>query len=92
MSAPSDRDSAAAPAGAAVPDGGSSSKIKSTNGVLAVDASRADLDRALVMRHFRGLVDSGAAHWTVMEGGHIRLSLNSGAVFDLGLTEVTRIA
>lgn len=91
MSTSSDRDNASA-ARAAARDRAPSSGGENADGVLAVDVSRADLDRALVMRHFRGLVDSGAAQWTVLEGGHIRLTLKSGAVFELGLTEVTRIA
>ena len=50
------------------------------------------LDRALVLRLLHGLVDSGVAGWTVLESGDIRLSLASGAIFNLGQGGVTRIA
>lgn len=92
MSTPTDRDNAVALTRAAASECTRSAKSENAGSGFAVDMSRADRDRALVMRHFRGLVDSGVAKWVVMEGGHIRLSLNSGAVFELGLTEVTRIA
>ena len=51
-----------------------------------------DPDRDLVLRLLRGLVESGVAEWTVLESGDIRLSLASGAVFNLGQGGVTRIA
>ena len=50
-----------------------------------------DHDRDFVLRLLRGLVESGVAEWTVLESGDIRLSLASGAVFNLGQGGVTRI-
>ena len=51
-----------------------------------------DPDREFVLRLLRGLVESGVAEWTVLESGDIRLSLASGAIFNLGQGGITRIA
>lgn len=56
------------------------------------ELSRIDPDREFVLRLLRGLVESGVAEWTVLESGDIRLSLASGAIFNLGQGGVTRIA
>lgn len=53
---------------------------------------RIDPDREFILRLLRGLVESGVAEWTVLESGDIRLSLASGAIFNLGQGGVTRIA
>jgi hypothetical protein len=56
------------------------------------DLPRIDPDREFVLRLLRGLVESGVAEWAVLESGDIRLSLASGAIFNLGQGGVTRIA
>jgi hypothetical protein len=61
----------------------------------AIEERRADIidpDRELVLRLLRGLVEHGVAEWAVLESGDIRLSLASGAIFNLGQGGVTRIA
>ena len=80
-----------------------STEIASSEHTSAVEKMSADIsvrpelphvgpDRELVLRLLRGLVESGVAEWTVLESGDVRLSLASGAVFNLGQSGVTRIA
>jgi hypothetical protein len=80
-----------------------SSKTASSEHTSAVEKRGADIsvkpelphidrDREFVLRLLRGLVESGVAEWTVLESGDIRLSLASGAIFNLGQDGVTRIA
>ncbi len=84
MSRPSSRIGTVAPSGVATPEEARSFGRGSIGG--------ADIDRALVMRYFRGLVESGVAEWTVLQIGHVRLSFGSGAIFDLTPGGITRIA
>lgn len=60
------------------------------NGVQ-VDAAKAHV-KVHVMTHFRRLVADGLAEWQTLDDGTIRLSLNTGEIYLLKKTEITRIA
>jgi hypothetical protein len=51
-----------------------------------------DAAKAHVMAHFRGLVADGLAEWQALDDGTIRLSLNTGEIYLLKKTDVTRVA
>lgn len=59
---------------------------------VPVDGVEADAAKAHVMAHFRGLVGDGLAEWQTLDDGTIRLSLNTGEIYLLKKTDVTRIA
>ena len=52
----------------------------------------ADSDKAHVMTHFRGLVADGLAEWQTLDDRIIRLRLNTGEIYLLKKTDITRIA
>ena len=60
------------------------------NGV-EMDAAKAHV-KAHVMTHFRGLVADGLAERQTLDDGTIRVSLNTGEIYLLKKTEITRIA
>jgi hypothetical protein len=51
-----------------------------------------DPAKACVLGYFRELVADGRADWDAPEGGTIRLRLNTGEIYLLGKTGITRIA
>ena len=57
-----------------------------------VNGVEADAAKAHVMTHFRGLVADGLAEWQTLDDGTIRLSLNTGEIYLLKKTDITRIA
>lgn len=44
------------------------------------------------MAHFRRLVADGSAEWRTLDDGTTRLSLNTGEIYLLEQTDVTRVA
>ncbi|MDE2331077.1 MAG: hypothetical protein KGK16_09890 [Bradyrhizobium sp.] len=60
------------------------------NGVDA-DAAKAHV-KAHVMAHFRRLVADGSAEWRTLDDGTTQLSLNTGEIYLLEQTDVTRVA
>lgn len=52
----------------------------------------ADPAKAHLMAHFRGLVADGLAEWQTLDDGTIRLRLNTGEIYLLKETDITRIA
>lgn len=60
--------------------------------VVPANGVEADAAKAHVMAHFRGLVGDGLAEWQTLDDGTIRLSLNTGEIYLLKKTDVTRIA
>jgi hypothetical protein len=57
-----------------------------------VNGVEADPAKTHVMAHFRGLVADGLAEWQTLDDGTIRLSLNTGEIYLLKKTDITRIA
>jgi hypothetical protein len=57
-----------------------------------VNGVEVDAAKAHVMTHFRGLVADGLAERQTLDDGTIRLSLNTGEIYLLKKTEITRIA
>lgn len=57
-----------------------------------VSGVKAGASKAHVMAHFRGLVADGFAEWQTLDDGTIRLSLNTGEIYLLKETDITRIA
>ena len=51
-----------------------------------------DPAKAYVMAHFRGLVADGLAEWQTLDDRIIRLRLNTGEIYLLKKTDITRIA
>ena len=58
---------------------------------VAVDFALGDPDKARVLAHFRDLVSDGYAEWHTQEDGTIQLRLNTGEIYLLGRTAITRI-
>ncbi|OAF08486.1 hypothetical protein [Bradyrhizobium neotropicale] len=50
-----------------------------------------DPDKARVVAYFRGLVADGLAQWHALDDGTVRLSLNTGEIYLLKETAITRI-
>jgi hypothetical protein len=48
--------------------------------------------KAHVMTHFRGVVADGLAEWRTLDDGTIRVSFNTGEIYLLKKTDITRIA
>jgi hypothetical protein len=55
------------------------------------DGVRLDPDKARVVAYFRGLVADGLAQWHPLDDGTVRLSLNTGEIYLLKETAITRI-
>ena len=53
---------------------------------------QSDLAKVKVMAHFRKLVADGFAEWQTLDGGTVRLRLNTGETYLLGQSTITRIA
>ena len=66
-------------------------RAQARSAALANDVE-ADPAKAHVMAHFRGLVADGLAEWQTLDDGAIRLSLNTGEIYLLEKTDITRIA
>jgi hypothetical protein len=58
---------------------------------LANDAV-AEAVKAQAMAHFRGLVAGGLAEWQTLDDGTVQLSLNTGEIYLLKKSDITRIA
>jgi hypothetical protein len=58
----------------------------------AAASAQIDPDKARVMAYFRSLVANDLAQWQMLHDGTIRLSLNTGEIYLLHETAITRIA
>ena len=56
------------------------------------DSVLVDRDKVRVMTYFTGLVAEGLAQWHTQYDGTVRLSLNTGEIYLLKETGITRIA
>jgi len=60
--------------------------------VVPADIAPDDPDKTRVMTYFAELVRDGYAQWHSLENGTIKLRLNTGEIYLLDSTTVTRIA
>jgi len=58
----------------------------------AIDGAQVDPDKIRVMTYFRSLVADGLAQWHTLDDGTVRLSLNTGEIYLLKETAITRIS
>jgi len=66
-------------------------RAQATSAAL-VNGVEPDPAKAHVMAHFRGLVADGLAEWQTLDDRIIRLRLNTGEIYLLKKTDITRIA
>jgi hypothetical protein len=68
-------------------------RVRANSGSFeAVDGVRVDPDKIRVMTYFRSLVADGLAQWHTQDDGTVRFSLNTGEIYLLQETAITRIA
>jgi hypothetical protein len=67
-------------------------RIRTSKLSEAAESVQIDPDKARVMAYFRSLVANDLARWQMLHDGTIRLSLNTGEIYLLNETAITRIA